>query len=206
MSMSIGDLRSWREFLRSVSDNQTVPKTAFLNSEPITLRDLSPVVIPRIKEGFVVRRNFVRGRNLFTGVKIADRGKRFVANFGRVVEKPSQASILVCFVSKPLKPLPEANEPVVLGENHRTGLAQVYFLMRAQRKGKVGVLRTNSDLNIFPVLNHAGVLCPVFVFWRPGWFGGWSVNSGTFHDPFWRFGRYQLFVAVDETSFSQQTT
>ncbi|HLD86008.1 MAG TPA: hypothetical protein VJA28_00985 [Patescibacteria group bacterium] len=159
-----------------------------IRSDYLSNRLLEPVSssnVPAIKE-FVAKDYFKVGET--DGVKIAYLDNDFIQNFLDKTEHNVQAASLKVFRLK--KDSFGRQIIIALGRKHKTALAHLWELLKAQPKGEAGVLLTNGYANIFYIRNTDNILWAVRVRWGGD---GWYVCAPSVEYPFRSDAGSQVF-------------
>jgi hypothetical protein len=156
------------------AQDTNVPQPGFLI--PVATTTIPATTIP-----FAARNWFIVNTEKNSPVNISLLGDAFKAQFLGKVEPPHTGSTLRCSKLVNQAALGFIVQELGGEEKAETTLAELFSLMKAQKKGENGPLLTNGHFNLFFVKDVADTLRPVIVDWRwypPNYDDGWIVNAG----------------------------
>jgi hypothetical protein len=159
--------------------------------QPGFLIPVGTTTVPATTIPFAARNWFVVNTEKNSPVNISFVGDAFKTQFLGKVEPPHTGSTLRC--SKLVNPPALGLIVLELGGEAKaeTTLAELFSLMKAQKKGENGPLLTDGYANIFFIKDVDGTLHTVNVDWRwypPNYDDGWYVNAGAMTEPRWNLG------------------
>jgi hypothetical protein len=159
--------------------------------QPGFLIPVGTAAVPASTIPFAAHNWFIVNTEKNSPVNISFVGDAFKAQFLGKVEPPHTGSTLRC--SKLVNPPALGLIVLELGgeEKAETTLAELFSLMKAQKKGENGPLLTDGYANIFFIKDVDGTLHTVNVDWRwrpPNYDDGWYVNAGAMTEPRWNLG------------------
>lgn len=152
------------------------------------LEPIGTVVIPATTKQFVARKRFVADTGRKARVKISWLGDDFKAWFLNKIEEPAAEATL----RSAKLPRSSVDEPILteLDDTAETTLGEMFSLLERQPNGERGTLLNDDRANIFYVLDVAGALRVVGLYWRGD---GWGVHAHSVGSPFPWFDGSQVF-------------